>query len=153
MRKSIWVAAAASTIISTAAFAAVTFDSESGTGFVGKGDVQLALGLNNAQLQAQANSLVFAVTTTSETTWTCDRDAGPQTQERTNTSTTSGLLTAVARVRNQVTGFNLLGYDGGEVVENDGPAVGSCPTFWTAIDIVTTPGDDALISVNGVPLQ
>lgn len=42
----------------SAAQAAVTIDS-AGSGFVGKGDVQTALGLNNAQLQAKAGSLKF----------------------------------------------------------------------------------------------
>ena len=42
-----------------AVFAAVTFDPSTGKGFVGKGDVQIALGWNNAQLQANASSVVF----------------------------------------------------------------------------------------------
>jgi hypothetical protein len=42
-----------------AVFAIVTFDPASGKGFVGKGDVQLAMGWNNAQLQANAHSVAF----------------------------------------------------------------------------------------------
>jgi len=109
---------------------------------VGKGDVQLALGLNNAQLQATADALEFTYesVTSVQTTWTCDRDGGSQTQERTNTltTTTSGVASAVARVKNQVTGFNLTGFEGEPSVssEKEGPAVGSCPTYWTAINLV-----------------
>lgn len=41
------------------ALAAVTFDASTGTGFVGKGDVQLAFGWNNKQLQANAAGVTF----------------------------------------------------------------------------------------------
>ena len=44
--------------LGTAANASVTIDND-GKGFVGKGDVQTALGLNNAQMQAKAGSLTF----------------------------------------------------------------------------------------------
>ena len=47
-----FLAAAAAACVSTAAVASITFNSSTGTGFVGKGDVQSALGLNNPQLQA-----------------------------------------------------------------------------------------------------
>ncbi|MGY4645795.1 hypothetical protein [Cellulomonas sp. URHB0016] len=42
-----------------AAQASVTLDAASGAGFVGKGDVQTALGWNNAVLQKNAESLTF----------------------------------------------------------------------------------------------
>ncbi len=125
---------------------AVTFDADTGTGFVGKGDVQLAFGWNNKQLQDNAAGVRFSVSATStvETTWTCDKDTGPQTNERNNTitTTTQGVLASVTRDRNQVTGFTLLNYDGtpSETKEREGPEVGSCPTGWTAIDLVSTPG-------------
>jgi hypothetical protein len=105
--------------------------------------VQLVFGWNNKKLQDNAASVEFraASTVRTTTTWTCDRDAGPQTQERNNTTVTTlqGLIASVARDRNQVTGFILNGFEGDVeeiVVDNDGPAVGSCPTFWTAIDLV-----------------
>jgi hypothetical protein len=47
-------------MFSTSVFASVTFDPATGTGFVGKGDVQSVLGLNNAGLQAIAGNLKFA---------------------------------------------------------------------------------------------
>jgi opacity protein-like surface antigen len=122
-------------LAATAAFAAVTFDPATGEGFVGKGDVQTALGFNNKQLQDNVNNIQFRTLKVTETTWTCDRDAGPQTQERERTTTTQGVVDMVARERNQITGFNLTGYSGPEEeIANEGPPVGSCPTGWTAIN-------------------
>jgi hypothetical protein len=143
--------AAGALAIAGGAIGAVTFNPDTGTGFVGKGDVQLALGYNNAQLQANASSLQFTVSSVEETTWTCDRDAGPQTQERHRTTTIQGVLDSVARERNQVTGFILNGY-GSSQVGHDGPPLGSCPTGWTAVDFQTNTSGGGL-SVNGVPLQ
>ena len=61
MKKSIFAAMAVISLATVAIFASVTFDSSTGTGFVGKGDVQLALGLNNAQMQAyNLNNLNFS---------------------------------------------------------------------------------------------
>jgi hypothetical protein len=148
MRKFIGLTAlvGAFAIGTTVALAAVTFDPATGTGFVGKGDVQLALGYNNKQLQDNAGSVQFRASTeqVSTSTWTCDRDAGPQTQERANTTTTTtqGIVSKIDRVKNQITGFNLTGYSGAPTTEteHEGPAVGSCPTGWTAIDLVTEDG-------------
>lgn len=141
--------------------ATVTFDPATGTGFVGKGDVQLALGYNNKQLQDNANNLVFTYESISvtETTWTCDKDSGPQTQERANTTTrtTQGVVSGVARVNNQITGFNLNGFSGTPTssTTTSGPSVDSCPSSWTAIDKIV--GDPVVtgggLQVNGVVLQ
>lgn len=149
MKHIVKVAVASAALIlgtATTAGAAVTFDESTGTGFVGKGDVQLAFGWNNAALNANANGVDFEATTVTEqkTTWTCDRDAGPQTQERRNTTetTTQGVVTKIHRDnKRQITGFILDGYQGTPVVseEHEGPAVGSCPTGWTAIDFVEGP--------------
>jgi len=146
-------------LISAPASAAVTFDAGTGVGFVGKGDVQLALGLNNAQIQNTPVAFSYSSTSVASTTWTCDRDAGPQTQERANTTTTTtqGVVSTVARVKNQITGYNLTGFSAGSsvVTEHEGPAIGSCPTGWTAIDLVE--GEPEVIGgglfVNGVLLQ
>ena len=54
-------------IMASSAFAAVTFDPATGTGFVGKGDVQTAMGWNNAELQKNAENLKFTYVT--ETTY------------------------------------------------------------------------------------
>jgi hypothetical protein len=145
MKKTFATAAAAALGLALALGAAPAnayeIDSE-GVGFVGKGEVQLALGINNAELQRIAEDVTFEISavTESSATWTCDRDAGPQTQERssTTTTTTSGVIETVTRDKRQVTGFLLEGLDGDATVtsEREGPAVGECPTGWTAIDLL-----------------
>src|SRR5215204_1584872 len=110
------------------AFAAVTFDPTTGTGFVGKGDVQTALGWNNKQLQDNAGSLqfTFVSTTVTEVSWICtnDRNENTQERERTTTTDTSGVVSSVARERNQITGFNLNGFTGTPTTDSstEGPA-------------------------------
>lgn len=148
------LAMATMVVAAGAVFAAVTFDPTTGTGFVGKGDVQLALGYNNKQLQDNANSLVFTVSSETEQSWTCDRDAGPQTQERAGTTTTQGVSTSIAREKNQITGFNLNGYSGTPTTTYDGQGseAGACPTNWTATNFQETPGA-SILYVNGVALQ
>jgi hypothetical protein len=138
------LALAAMLVASTAAIAAVTFDPATGTGFVGKGDVQLAFGWNNKALQDNASSVSFSATTVSDQTWVCDRDAGPQTQERARTTTTQGVVSNIARDnKKQITGFNLTGYSGTPSTSSEGPALGSCPTGWTAGPISAPVVDEA----------
>jgi hypothetical protein len=134
----LWILALALVVTGAGiALAIVTFDPVTGTGFVGKGDVQEVFGWNNKDLQNNANSVQFRLLEkeVTETTWTCDRDAGPQTQERARTTTTDtqGVVSSVARERNQITGFNLIGYEGTPTTTSttEGPAVGSCPTGWS----------------------
>jgi hypothetical protein len=141
---------AAFAIGTTVALAAVTFDPATGTGFVGKGDVQLIYGWNNKQLQDNANLVQFQAesTTVSEVSWICTNDNNENTQERARTTTTStqGVVSKVDRVRNQITGFNLTGYSGTPTQSSttEGPPVNSCPSGpWT----LTTPaGDPEVIS-------
>jgi hypothetical protein len=61
--------------IGTTCFAAVYFDSEAGTGFVGKGDVQLAFGWNNKQLQDNAERVSFTYEVEASYTLVCKRGA------------------------------------------------------------------------------
>src|SRR5688572_19435502 len=69
----------------SAAHASVTMD-DTGHGFVGKGDVQTALGYNNAQLQANAGTLTFSAS----------QDATqPVTQDVTQSATRIATQTAV----------------------------------------------------------
>ena len=135
-----------------AAHAAVTFDPATGTGFVGKGAVQSALGYNNAHLQKNASTLVFTSqrpaeqalsqsasqaasefgTQTVTRTLSCVVDTnrktftnegtrtGTRTGERSGSRTGSRTGTLAgniadtvafdARVKNQITGFNLTGF-------------------------------------------
>ena len=148
-----------------AAFAAFTFDPATGTGFVGKGDVQLIYGYNNQQLQTNASKIDFRAITTSQTSWTCTRPAPTPNdpnkeivQQRNNTTTAQGLATTVARDNSKgkngpVTGFNLTGYDSPPtVIASDGPAVGSCPAepsgFAYDENAVTTTGPTQLQVTN-----
>lgn len=163
-RKSILAGAAALVVVSTAAIAAVTFDPATGTGFVGKGDVQLALNWNNKQLQDGASSLAFTYNSTTEveTTWDCvnTRNENIQERSRTTTSTTTGVVSATERVRNQVTGFILSGFSGSTSTSStSGPPLNSCPNANSSHVLgstvvgepVTLPGSG--LSVNGQPLQ
>jgi hypothetical protein len=152
------LALAAMLVASTAAIAAVTYDPATG-GFAGKGDVQQALGLNNAQLQAQAGSLQFTYKAITERSWVCTNERNENTQVRERTTTTTQVVSAVARERNQITGFNLQPLDPAAPPlsqETEGPPVNSCPSGpWT----LTQPAGDPVpvegggLFVNGVPLQ
>ena len=150
--------------LSGIAAASVTFDPSSGSGFVGKGDVQIALGLNNAQLQdaVKKNSLSFTYSQpATEALSQVGTQAGAQsaTETLTCTKTTvtpkkvivlkragtrdgsregirsgeragirSGSLSSGvvydARVKNQVTGFNLTGLKGAPTFAASGDVFG-----------------------------
>jgi hypothetical protein len=127
-------------VITSVAYALVTFDSQTGMGFSGKGDVQLACGFNNAALQAWGNGGFRASsssTVVTEVEWTCTNSINENIQERERVTTASssvqGVVSAVARVKNQTTGYNLNGYVGtptvtGPTVSTEGPQVNSCPS-------------------------
>jgi hypothetical protein len=122
--------ALALTVFSSSAFAAVTFDSTTGTGFVGKGDVQNALGLNNAQLQNQAAGLKFTYESVDTYEVTVEWTSGEGTKgEKThivnhkrNSSLTSDII-AQSRTAKQINGFNLTGL-GDTIAEGAIPKVG-----------------------------
>jgi hypothetical protein len=150
------LALTAGLVIASVAYATVTFDALTGMGFVGKGDVQYTFGWNNGALQNNANLVDFRASSVvvSESTWTCDRDAGDQTQERNRTTTTTvaGIVDSIGRLKNQITGFNLLGYDGVPAITNEteGPPLNSCPTGWTSLGVTTTvlPGEGTVLEVS-----
>ncbi|GAA1765241.1 hypothetical protein [Kocuria aegyptia] len=153
---------AASLAFAAPASAAVTLNTD-GTGFVGKGDVQLALNLNNAQVQN--GSFVFAAvsTTVSEYSWECTNSNNEKVQPResTTTTSTSGLVSADARVKNQITGWDLKGYTGTltESSTSEGPKLNSCPNSAGSWTLTTPAGEPEVVSssssltVNGVPLS
>ena len=127
-------------LLATPALASVTFDPNSGVGFVGKGDVQSAFGWNNQKLQEQALNLTFGTRQKIEYEFDCARDIGMQhivvTQERTN-----NILSIVrydARTHKQVDGFNLTGYGASITV---GPPI-ACPGVFTMVpgSLTSTPG-------------
>lgn len=89
-------------------------------------------------LQDKAGSVEFRYmgisTTVTEVSWECTNNSNQKVQERERTTTTetsiSGVVTTVARERNQITGFNLTEYASGvkeeSTVATDGPTVNSC---------------------------
>lgn len=105
----------AAVLLVAPALAAVNFDSATGTGFVGKGDVQIALGYNNAQMQAQANSLAFTYLKTEIYSYDEVWDTNRKHHEVPVTTTVDvkGEIQYDARKANQVNGFILTGFKEG----------------------------------------
>ena len=134
------VAAVAALTIAGAAFAIVTFDPATGTGFVGKGDVQTVyagqgIKANDQWLQTNALKVDFRAfgESSQDITWDCRNDEigqNGQTQNKATTLTTTfqGLVTTVARDNSKgkngpITGFYLRGYEGTPITteEKAGP--------------------------------
>jgi hypothetical protein len=89
------------------AAASVTFDPATGSGFVGKGDVQSAFGWNNPQLQANASSVTFSYIVTGTLTQTCEREAGhSQVITRAFTRTLDVQASILSSGRNISSGLN-----------------------------------------------
>ncbi len=110
------LALAAMLVAASAAMAAVTFDPATGTGFVGKGDVQLAFNWNNAQLQTNASKVSFSYveTTTYEATCTWVTGEGTRGEKTHNVdhnkiSNLFDVIAYEARTNRQITGFILKG--------------------------------------------
>ena len=122
--------------------ASVTFDPATGTGFVGKGDVQLAYGWNNAQLQANATSVTFTYVTTDTyevvNAWaTGNADNPVSLNSHIQTVTTTVGVNAVVdndprqmKGQKQFTGFILKGF-GTTVVDGTVPVVSPTVTYVT----------------------
>jgi hypothetical protein len=112
-------------------YAAVIVD-ENGVGFVGKGDVQLAFGWNNTQLQQNAGALAFYFTTTEEASWECVNVVrnvvrNRQTREQVRAVSSSIAYDGRKNRQNHITGFNLNGYlDDAETIVT-GDDLHSCP--------------------------
>jgi hypothetical protein len=115
LRSTKLVAAALMLTASAAVFASVTFDPVSGTGFVGKGDVQSAFGWNNAALQRNAGGVTFAAEVRQVRAQQCVlQDGSVQTFAgyRTGTQTLASSIAYDARTHKQIDGFFLTGYVG-----------------------------------------
>lgn len=152
MKKMVWAAAAATALIASAASAAVIFDSATGTGFVGKGDVQILYGLNNAQFQNNVSGISFGYDTTDTYDVTCEWDTGTRNvvhhivSHPTHTSVTSSVAYDPRQVKGQkqITGFNLTGFGGtisdGTVPTVGGSCVGGADGLITAVDLVSSDG-------------
>jgi hypothetical protein len=136
------------------AYATVAFDASTGAGFVGKGDVQLAFGWNNAQLQANASGVSFSYLATDNYSAVCEWITGEGTKSQrthdvTHTATTSvnGQVAYDARTHQQIDGFNLTGYgtttETGEVPVVGGACPGSAGTdgAWISAELTSSTAD------------
>jgi hypothetical protein len=115
-------------LTATVAFAAVTFDPATGIGFVGKGDVQLAFGWNNSQLQQNASGVSFAYFDTTTEVKECrykegeGRDAVWVVSGSRTVSTGVSSDVAVEKRKNSqdsVTGFDLTALEDPEVISDN----------------------------------
>jgi hypothetical protein len=157
MRKGLFgvLGLAACLTVATIAYAAVIFDAGTGTGFVGKGDLQLPWGWNDAKLQANANTVSFDYVASASATYAADCEwfTGPVQNRRrhevTHTVTTvteiNSTITYETRKNSQqkVTGFVLTGAgDTTETEEGDVPVVGSAclgdgtAGTWISVELV-----------------
>jgi hypothetical protein len=143
-------------------WATVTFDSSTGTGFVGKGDVQIAFGWNNQTLQRNAAGVTFTYNATDTYAATCTWITGEGTRgERTHNvdiprhTSVNSTIGSLGRnnssgLNGPNTGFILTGY-GATVTDGTVPVVGgSCVGepdngqgvngTWTAVQLVSSTG-------------
>jgi hypothetical protein len=123
----------ATALFATSASAEVTFNPATGTGFVGKGDVQSAFEWNDAGLQAHADgiSFTFAVSATWNVPCVNNKARTPVFHVfKRHTSFDAGIVAHVARENpnDKVTGFILTGFDGSS---SDNHNL-SCPGIWEA---------------------
>ena len=159
MRKIFIAAAIAAATISTASIAAVIFDSEAGTGWVGKGDVQTAFAWNNKAAQDNAKAVSFSTESEESYQVTCEWTTGPDHNRRTHDVTrpihraVSSNVGYDARKTGQWTGYNLTGY-GATVGGDAAPAVGGqCPNghfgVITESTLTSSTGTILYVSYNG----
>jgi hypothetical protein len=140
------------------AYAAVTFNSATGSGFVGKGDLQTPWGWNDPTLQANAAGIEFYYATSSTSSYSavCEFTTGEGTRgQRTHEVThrqdvVAAVNSAVAyearkNSQGKVTGFNLTGF-GATTTTSSGsvPVVGGpCPGneghdgVWTSVTLLS----------------
>lgn len=130
------------------AFAAVTFDASTGTGFVGKGDVQDAFGWNNAALQNNAEGVSFSYEATTTYAALCTFTTGEGTRgEKTHyvphtiALDIGGEILHTARKHHQIDGFNLTGFgesftETGTIPVVGGPCMGNPghDGVWTGVE-------------------
>lgn len=116
--------AAALLACASLAHAAVVFDEDTGNGFVGKGDVQLAFGWNNQALQSSAAGVGFHYETIQEydavCVWTTGQGTRGQKTHKVTQHKSADVSTSVAyemrtNRKADITGFILGGYLNGAV--------------------------------------
>lgn len=122
-------------ILTSSALAAIVFDPATGTGFVGKGDVQTAFGWNNAQLQSNAAGVSFSYDTSTAYDIVCewDTETGGRNSKVIHHAVTLNRSTALNTAvtyemrrngQGQVTGFNLLAFEDSTTTGGSIPDVG-----------------------------
>ena len=159
-------AAVAAATISTAAMALVTVDSN-GYGFVGKGDVQLAFGWNNAAAQRNANAVSFHMQSSADYEAVCTFTTGEGTRgERVHNvrhNRSTAVLSNIAsdpRKTGQWTGYNLNGFGAVTTSGDPVPVVGEAcmgnsghDGVWSSVTELGSTGGGLFVSYNGVSVQ
>jgi hypothetical protein len=113
-------------VLAVPAFAAVTFNPSTMTGSVGKGDVQLAFGWNNKQMQQNQNGVGFVYESKKTYVQSCVLETKKNDVHK-DFSKTAAIAADVSydtRQKNQMVGFNLTGAD---VVSDETVASNLCP--------------------------
>jgi hypothetical protein len=120
------VLSATTTTIPPALF--LRFDPDTLTESVSKGELQKALGLNNAEFQElDLNLIEFSFRTTDKSTWLCQNDENPDdVEKRSMTYTEEVLVNKQARGQNQITGFDLTGKSNKLWTSQTGNDIWSC---------------------------
>lgn len=126
MKKSAVLTAAGLALVTATAFAAVTFDPNTGLGWVGKGDVQTVFGLNNSRMQAVHQGVTFEYDETTTYEWVCEWTTGEgtrgektHTKAHTRTTGLQGVVGSDSRKTGQWTGWHLIGFTSGGSGEGD----------------------------------
>jgi hypothetical protein len=113
------------------ASAAIVFDPETGTGFVGKGDVQRAYGWNNRQLQDNASGLTFTYEDEVEMMVPCMKENSAQilyhTFKRERGVNAQIAYEARRNGQGSITGFHLTGMSGSGSIQMENRG---CPGGW-----------------------
>ena len=138
--------------VSSTALAAVVFDPTTGTGFVGKGDVQDAFSWNNAQLQSNATGVTFTFGYTATYQAICTFTTGEGTRgEKIHNVPHSEEMDVSSSVavnlrknpQSMVAGFNLTGFGDSFGEAGEVPVVGTpCPGnpghdgVWTSVEVL-----------------
>jgi hypothetical protein len=131
-------------------FGAVVFDGTTFPGFVGKGDVQLAFGWNNPQLQANASTVTFTYRIDERYSAVCRFTTGEGTPgEQVHTLTIPKNINVNSNIaydarknsQDKITGFNLLSFGTSSGGGNVPVVGGTCPGAGT---------DGEWISVTGI---
>lgn len=139
-------------LASTAALAEVVFYPETGTGFVGKGDVQDAFGWNDAGLQLHADGVTFTYGYSAMYEAVCTFTTGEGTRgekihnvpHEEEMEVASDVIVALRRnPQSKVTGFNLTGFGDAFSESGELPVVGgACPGnqghdgVWTSVTVL-----------------